>query len=169
MGGYAGPPYIRMMFGGGGLIGNQARLSVDNGYATLTTTVDQVLDRWIHVVGTCDAVSQKCYVNGALIGSGASSGPMTSAGTLHIGALSGYGRYFSGGMAHVRLYSRVLDARDVVHLYTEPMAGARVQSGARRYYIAPTADPPAVPTRPLSADRLNNRTYARIFRRGETG
>lgn len=40
---------------------------------------------------------------------------------------------------------------------------------SRRYYVAPAISPPATPTAPMSADRLYNRSLARIFRRGETG
>lgn len=168
MGSYSNPPLARLMFGGGGSSGNQARLSVDNGNATLTTTVDQTLGRWIHVVGTCDAVSQKCYVNGALIGSGASGAMVSTVGTYHIGAVNTLGRYFSGGMAHARFYGRVLDAREAAELYVNPFAGALAPVRTARAYTAPTADPPTPATAPLSSDRLYNRSLTRIFRRGET-
>lgn len=160
MGSYSNPPYARIFFGGGGSSGNQARVSVDNGYATLTTTVDQTLARWIHVVGTCDAVSQKCYVNGVLIGSGAGGTMVSTVGTYHIGAVNALGRYFSGGMCHARFYGRVLDAREVAQLYAEPMAGARPMLSLARTFIT-------VPT-PATADRLHNRSFRRIYRRGES-
>jgi hypothetical protein len=160
MGSYTNPPYARLMFGGGGSSGNQARLSVDNGYATLTTTVDQTLAKWIHVVGTCDAVAQKCYVNGALIGSGAGGTMVSTVGTYHIGAVNALGRYFSGGMAHARFYGRVLDAREAAELYVNPMAGARAPFSIARTFIGPP--------RPSTADRLHNRRFRRIYRRGES-
>ena len=160
MGSYTNPPYARMFFGGSGLVGNQARISVDNGYATLTTTVDQTLGRWIHVVGTCDATAQRVYVNGALIGSGAGGTMVSTVGTYHIGAVNALGRYFTGAMCHARFYGRVLSAAEAAQLYAEPMAGARAPVGLSRAIL--------FPSRPRSADRLHNRSHSKTYRRGES-
>jgi len=135
MAAYGAPPYARVFFGHGGSAANKQHLSIDSGYATNTTTIDQTAGKWIHVVGTCDAVAQKIYVNGQLIGAGAGAAPITSVGTYYIGSLPGYGRYFSGGMAHARFYGRVLDAREVAQLYTDPLAGALAPSRAARFYV----------------------------------
>lgn len=116
--------YARMMFGGGGASGNKQRLSIDTGYATYISTVDQTLGAWIHVVGTADATRLRIYVNGVEIGNGASSATMQNSGTWNIGKLSSYGRYFSGGMAHCRLYSKVLSATAVAQLYADRWAGS---------------------------------------------
>lgn len=75
--------------------------------------------------------------------------------------------YLSGGFSHLRLYNRALGPQEVAQLYTDPLAGALAPSNPRRYYIAATISPPIAA--PLSADRLYNRSQARIFRRNETG
>ena len=123
------------------------------------------------VVASWSGGVNKIYIDGALRDSNSASNPtVTDNGlSLYIGRRSDATIPFAGSMWHLRIYSRCLDAREVAQLYADPLAGAFAPVRASRYYTAPTADPPAVPTRPLSADRLNNRTYARIFRRGETG
>jgi len=116
--------YARMMFGGGGSSGNKQRLAVDTGYATYISTVDQTLGAWIYVCGTADASRLRIYVNGAEIGNGASAATMQNSGTWNIGKLTSYGRYFSGGMAHMRLYSRLISAAEALQLYADPWIGA---------------------------------------------
>lgn len=170
MGCYDGVTYARMMFGGGTLAANKQRISIDSGYATLTTTVDQSLYVWIHVVGTCDAVSQRVYVNGSLIGSGNGALPISTSGTYQIGALPGYGRYFSGAMCNVRIYNRALSYDEVRMLYTQPLAGLMTQPSRPARHFIFSAAAPAVPPHPITSDRLHNRggNWGRIWRRGET-
>jgi len=129
------------------------------------------LDKWHLAVATFDKVSAKMYSDGRLTDSKAYTTAIAQTDTpLNIGVYYDVPYAHVGPLAHARLYNRCLDAREVQQLYANPLAGALAPSRvARAYVAAAVADPPAVPTRPLSADRLYNRSQARIFRRGETG
>lgn len=138
---------------------------------SLTSTSAAVAGAWTFWVCTWAGGTFRIYYNGRIDASSSASPTCTDAGhALYVGQREDMASaYWSGAFAHLRIYNRAVDAREVAQLYADPLAGAFAPVRASRYYTAPTADPPAVPTRPLSADRLNNRTYARIFRRGETG
>lgn len=154
-GSYSTYPDFRIAYPGSGLIVGSGTRSIN---------------KWTNIVATYDKATARLYVDGALVHSLAYSTSIAQTATpLNIGVYYDVPYAHAGPLAHARLYNRCLDAREVEQLYADPMAGALALSRLTRYYTAPTADPPAVPTRPLSADRLNNRTYARNWRRGETG
>ena len=127
----------------------------------------------IHIVAVDDRTTANVWTNGA-----AGPTPLASSGwsiadagdPLYIGKRRD-GYPFAGQMSHVRIYNRALSAAEIAQLYADPLAGALAPARASRYYsvAAPVADPPTPPTLPMSADRLNNRTFARTWRRGETG
>lgn len=120
-------------------------------------------------MGTCRVYVDGQYKAGSLTGNDQTL--TTTAANLTFGGQPGSPTtfVFSGALANARLYNRALSDAEVAQIYADPLAGALAPSRAARYYTAPTADPPATPTRPLNADRLNNRTFARTWRRGETG
>lgn len=138
---------------------------------SLTSTSSAIAGAWTHWVCSWGGGTFRIYYNGRIDATSTASPTCTDSGrALYVGQREDLAAaYWSGAFAHLRIYNRVLDAREVAQLYADPMAGARASAGASRYYTAPTADPPAVPVRPLNADRLNNRTFARTWRRGETG
>jgi len=121
------------------------------------------LNAWTHVCGTRLGSTITVYINGrsALSGSlGAQA--VTDAGTaLGIGSRTPGTAYpMLGGIANVRLYNRALSASEVAQLYAEPLAGALAPLGIARTFIGPP--------RPSTADRLHNRRFSRIYRRGES-
>ncbi len=137
----------------------------------VTSTRAPPLGQWCHIAATERNRVVTHYLNGAPNGSATLSAGSTSdsGNVLRIGARSD-GFYMNGQMAHVRLYSRALSAVEVGQLYADPLAGARLPSNPRRYYVAPAISPPAAIAAPPTADRLWNRGYVgRIFRRGERG
>lgn len=152
---YSTYPDFRIAYPGSGLIVGSGTRSIN---------------KWTNIVATYDKVSAKLYVDGALVHSLAYSTTIAQTATpLNIGVYYDVPYAHVGPLAHARLYSRCLDAREVAQLYADPLAGALAPSHAARYYsVAPVAPPPSVAA-PLSSDRLYNRSQARIFRRGETG
>jgi len=79
------------------------------------------LDTWYHVVGVYDGVQMKLYVNGALSGSKAVTGPIAENDSpLRIGKQFWWGDYYSywqGLIDEVKIYNRALDAPEVLDHY----------------------------------------------------
>lgn len=127
---------------------------------------------WTHVCIVCNGtVDTTFYFNGKVdVVRAGFSNSITDGGSPLYLARRGSGYYFPGGLAHVRLYNRALGGREVMQLYTDPLAGALAPVRASRYYSVPPAAVPAAIAAPPTADRLWNRGYVgRIFRRGEKG
>lgn len=119
------------------------------------------INRWTHIAATFDKVSAKLYVDGALVHSLAYSTAIAQTATpLNIGVYYDVPYAHAGPLAHARLYNRCLDAREIAQLYADPLAGARAPLGIARTFIGPP--------RPSTADRLHNRRFSRIYRRGES-
>jgi fibronectin type 3 domain-containing protein len=72
------------------------------------------LNAWTHLATTYDGATLRLYVNGALAGSTAASGPMPdSDGPLRIGGNAVWGEYFDGLIDELRIYSRALSATEI--------------------------------------------------------
>lgn len=161
---------------GGGWTASKCGMYVNNGASWIpsspsTTSIDT--GEVFFVLATYDARALSIAVNGRIESTNTSSLDQITTGTtanpFMIGSDTGPTYAWDGQIWGVRVWNRSLSAPEIAQLYADPLAGALAPSRAARYYTAPTADPPAVPVRPMNADRLNNRTYARIWRRGETG
>jgi len=125
----------------------------------------------VHTGGAAAGATELFYQDGQFIRSSPTYIDIVNNGTpLGIGGRTPGTLYGTNDRLYgVRIWNRALDAREVAQLYADPLAGALMPTRAARYYFtAPVAPPPAVAP-PLSADRLYNRSQARIFRRGETG
>ena len=119
-----------------------------------TVTTGQTIHVCVSRVGT----NLLWYINGAYLATVA-TGLSAITDTLYIGKDTS-GQYISAYMWNVRLYNRALAASEVATLYADPMAGARPQFSISRTFIGPP--------RPSTADRLHNRRFSRIYRRGES-
>ena len=89
---------------------------------------------WYHVVGTYDGTTMQIFVNGNRIqtSTGVVSGAMgNTTGTLKIGQQKGGfpTRFFAGTIDDVRVYNRVLTAKEVTALYGEYDPGINLSSG----------------------------------------
>lgn len=163
-----GNPFDMRLENGTGVITHCRGTASSNSCASSTSSAP--LNRWTHIGATQKGTAVRFFFNGGLDSTGTVSiTPTDASGALRIGVRVDSATKMNGQLTHVRVYNRALLDSEVAQLYADPMAGALALSRLTRYYTAPTADPPAVPTRPLSADRLNNRTFARNWRRGETG
>lgn len=96
-------------------------INVDNVGASVMTT-----GKWYHIVGTYDGANSRCYLNGVLDGTVASSGSIGAA-VVNAGLLIGSdgetaGRYFNGYIDEVRIYNRALSQSEVSLLYSSPHA-----------------------------------------------
>jgi hypothetical protein len=106
--------------------------------------------------------SIKLYFDGVLRDSNSGSNPtVTDDGqSLYLGRRRDNVVPFGGSMWHLRIYNRALANSEIAQLYADPMAGARPQFSISRTFIGPP--------RPSTADRLHNRRFSRIYRRGES-
>jgi hypothetical protein len=100
------------------------------------------------------------YYNGRPDGSGTLSTTIGDSGNAMRLGNRPDGFWLSGQMSNWRLYNRALSALEVAQLYADPMAGARAPLSISRTFVF-------VP-RPSTADRLHNRRFSRIYRRGES-
>ena len=114
------------------------------------------------VVASWSGGVNKIYIDGVLRDSSSGSNPTVADDglPLYIGRRSLADVPFAGSMWNLRIYNRALDAREVAQLYADPMAGARAPRGIARTFIGLL--------RSLTADRLHNRRFSRIYRRGES-
>ncbi len=106
---------------GFGLSGSNLRLSSDiggDGQALYDTPI--IVGQWYHVAAIQDNLENKLYLNGALVGSGASSTSSwsnLSVGSIHIGAKRGNWQFFDGDIDDVQIYSRGLTESEILELY----------------------------------------------------
>jgi len=145
---------------------NQVRGTIEfhRGNGTLDAYVESTnpgaLNIWYCIAVTMTGTAVQHYLNGATNGSGTLSTTIGDSGTvLRLGNRSD-GFWLGGQMANWRLYNRALSAAEVAQLYAEPLAGARAPFSISRTFIGPP--------RPSTADRLHNRRFSRIYRRGES-
>ncbi len=72
------------------------------------------LNTWTHLAATYDGATLRLYVNGAQVGSLATTGAMnTSTNPLRIGGNAIWGEWFSGMIDEVRIYNRALTAAEI--------------------------------------------------------
>ena len=95
--------------------------SIINTISVTTATYMNTTD-WHHVVFTFTSGSQVCYINGSQVGTGTTSGTIsTNSGGMSIGVFGGYtgarGYYYNGSLAMCRVYNRVLSATEVLQNY----------------------------------------------------
>jgi len=107
------------------------------------------LSTWHCVAVTMSGTTVTHYLNGASNGSGTLSTTIGDSATDMRFGNRPDGFWLTGEAANVRLFSRALAASEIAALYSDPFLG-RLR-------------------RPLSSDRLYNRSLSRIWRRGETG
>jgi prepilin-type N-terminal cleavage/methylation domain-containing protein len=81
-----------------------------------TVSVTFPLNTWTLVSATYDGATIKIYMNGALVGSGANSKPISS-GVTYIGSAAVNYQVFSGLIDDVRLYNRALSAGEIQAMY----------------------------------------------------
>ena len=87
------------------------------GWQTLNTTFP-ALNTWYHTVATYDGATMLIYLNGTQVASKAQSGTITTnTNILAIGQQTGYGEYFGGRVASVKVYNRALNSTEVSHNY----------------------------------------------------
>jgi hypothetical protein len=80
------------------------------------------LNVWSHLAATYDNSMVRLYVNGALVGSRALSGPLlTSTGAMRIGGNSLWGEFFEGSIDEVRVYNRALTQAEIQTDMTTPL------------------------------------------------
>jgi hypothetical protein len=93
------------------------------GYSNTTTYNYSVeLKKWYHIVFTFDTdYTEKCYVNGVLIGTQTHSNINTLQGSATIGRTTGDDStsWFYGNIKNVQIYNRVLSAEEVTQLYNK--------------------------------------------------
>lgn len=93
------------------------------GYSNTTTYNYSVeLKKWYHIVFTFDTdYTEKCYVNGELIGTQTHSNINTLQGSATIGRTTGDDStsWFYGNIKELRVYNRVLSANEVTTLYNK--------------------------------------------------
>ncbi len=81
-------------------------------------------DTWSHLALTYDGATLRLYVNGAQVGSQASTGAIaTSTNQLQIGGDSIWGQYFSGRIDEVRVYNTALSAAAIQTDMNTPIGG----------------------------------------------
>lgn len=124
------------------MYGNKLSFNPHIGGSYRNTSVEVQSGRWYHAVGTYDGQSVKLYVNGVLAAERAATGTVSSpsAGARNLvvgGDASGRDRpamFSPSTISRVRVYSRAVDADEVLALGREAYAGRpanyRVQVGS---------------------------------------
>jgi hypothetical protein len=94
------------------------------GYAFVNGTNHVQLNTWYHIAMTYDNASLKLYVNGALDGSVAASGPIApTAEPLRIGGAGSGPWFFNGRVDEASLYNRALAPSEILAIYKAGTAG----------------------------------------------
>lgn len=92
-----------------------------------------VLNKWQHIAGVYDGSSLKLYVDGVLKATAATGALVPSTGPLYIAETSAWsGREFNGGIDEVRIWNKVLAAKDIQDYKDRKLA--RNENGLVAYY-----------------------------------
>jgi len=116
--------------------------NASNARVNVSSTFTLDLNRFYHIVGVCNGVTQLLYIDGILDGSSARSGPFAaSTENFNIGA---YGRSLCANslIDDVRLYDRALTPSEIRLLASRPGIG-----------LSPFIDVPSMPPIATSARR----------------
>ena len=102
----------------------RAHVGVPSGFQNFNGTRPLQLQTWYHVAMTYDGSSLRLYVNGALDGSMAVTGPIiTSTDPLLIGGSVPGPWNFNGRVDELSLYGRALSATEIAGIYNAGSAG----------------------------------------------
>lgn len=154
-----GNPFDMRLENGTGVITHCRGTASSNSCASSTSAAP--LNRWTHVGATQRGTAVRFFFNGGLDSTGTVSiTPTDASGAFRLGVRVDSATKMNGNVAHVRIYNRALPDAEVAQLYANPLAGARAPLGIARTFVF-------VP-RPSTADRLHNRRFSRIYRRGES-
>ncbi len=94
------------------------RKADDSDEVSLTAASQLELNKWKHVVATCDNVNQKIYVNSVEVATGAYNfGIHTGASELLIGAQPAVNHYYSGMMRPSPIFNRALSTTEIAGIY----------------------------------------------------
>lgn len=77
------------------------------------------LGAWTQLAGTWDGVTQRLYVNGALVASQAAAGTHDDTGILRIGHSVTSARGWAGLIDEIRVYTRALGPHEIAQLYND--------------------------------------------------
>ena len=160
----------------------QANSTAGRPYGLITTSGEQLAqgsapipaNAWSHMTTTYDGTTLRLYVNGALVGTKATSGPIATTNLpLHIGGNAGHGEWFQGRLDDIRIYNRPLTAAEIqtdmntaVGRRPRPppaAAGSRPRSEAglrRRTCRWWPCTPPSCPTGEYRCGRVRSRSQA---------
>ena len=87
---------------------------VGGGERKVTGTAAVAVNTWTHLATTYDGATQRLFVNGVQVASGAQTGLIaTSASPLRIGGNAIWGELFEGRIDEVRVYNRALTATEI--------------------------------------------------------
>ncbi len=128
--------------------GNDPNADSYERYAAESNEVENPLDRheWVHVAGTYDGNSVRCYINGELVGKNDDPNneiPFLSQDTndLTIGNMPDDDRApFEGTIDDVRVYKCALSLQEIRHIATGGTGMFTVQSAANMYNLEDIGD-----------------------------
>lgn len=132
----------------------EMRTRGSDGVSIRSTAPSQaVVGQTYHVVGTVSGTTQRLYVNGVLVASTTTNGPLiANAQPLRIGTFNGTSEFFNGRISEVAVYNRALSAAEVTEHYDAGQV------------VAPPADPP---TANAGADLAGVEPYTLVTLEGE--
>ncbi|MFA6028048.1 MAG: DUF2341 domain-containing protein [Patescibacteria group bacterium] len=87
------------------------------GFNGITGTFDLTASNWQHIVAIKDTTGSWVYVNGSLVGSGGASTISFSGQYLRFGRWGGGGRWWTGRMDEINVYTGMLTADERADLY----------------------------------------------------
>jgi hypothetical protein len=104
-------------------IGGTLDLGIGDNHSVHTGIAPLVLQQWAHVALTWDGITYRVYINGVELANGVYSGLAQLASFADVGNSGSAGARttaFNGVIDDVRLYSRPLDATEIVAMITLP-------------------------------------------------
>lgn len=104
-------------------IGGNLDLGMGDNHAVQTGIVPLVVQQWAHIALTWDGTTYRVYINGVELANGVYSGLAQLASFADVGNSGSQGARttgFNGVIDEVRLYSRPLDASEIVAMITLP-------------------------------------------------
>jgi hypothetical protein len=91
------------------------------------------VNKWTHLAATYDGLSEKLYVNGALVGSRPQTGTINvSSAPLRLGGNSIWGEFFTGYIDEVRVYNRALSQAEIAGDATRAVVNLMLSPSSNR-------------------------------------